>query len=336
MTSRLVQAVGFLEVRRCSLHAAGRKGYLKAYGAHLAASKPPPGYLATLIPAAGADLSAVLHLSSWASLDERDASEAEVERAHEAGGLANVAGDSSEIYAEALECTLAAGAAGNGSATHFAIPDTAAQPGVYEWREYQLELGYNPIPKLREAFARGLPSKIEADEERRAQIAMMAYTDVGPLNRFVEVGAAPRSAPRARQHGVGTVAGAVPVPHQCGTTHATTLCLPRPPPPPPGVALRVDAGGHARQGGGAQEHRVARHDRRGRAHGPVFLDRLLPTRAVLAVAMSTTAWRDDALRRVSTHAGGAPAMSARQLSSRGVIFPALSGRLASCSVLTNT
>ena len=51
--------------------------------------------------------------------------------------------------------TAAAAAAMDGDAT--------SRTGVFELRTYQLELGYNPIPKLIGHMADGLPSKLASD-----------------------------------------------------------------------------------------------------------------------------------------------------------------------------
>ena len=39
--------------------------------------------------------------------------------------------------------------------------------GIYELRNYQLVPGYDTVPKLRQMFKDGLPSKIEADGHGR-------------------------------------------------------------------------------------------------------------------------------------------------------------------------
>ena len=41
--------------------------------------------------------------------------------------------------------------------------DATSRTGVFELRTYQLELGYNPIPKLIGHMADGLPSKLASD-----------------------------------------------------------------------------------------------------------------------------------------------------------------------------
>lgn len=54
-------------------------------------------------------------------------------------------------------------------------------------RTYQLELGYNPVPKLIGHMVEGLPSKLASDPDELGALVGMFYSDVGRLNRFVEV-----------------------------------------------------------------------------------------------------------------------------------------------------
>jgi hypothetical protein len=52
---------------------------------------------------------------------------------------------------------------------------------VFEMRRYQLELGYNPVPKLIEHMSEGLPSKLAADEVR-SMSHWSPYDRVGVVN----------------------------------------------------------------------------------------------------------------------------------------------------------
>jgi len=63
----------------------------------------------------------------------------------------------------------------------------AAAQGVFEIRTYQLELGYNPIPKLVAHMEDGLPSKMASDTAKLGQLVFMGWSDVGKLNQFVEL-----------------------------------------------------------------------------------------------------------------------------------------------------
>ena len=58
---------------------------------------------------------------------------------------------------------------------------------IFEIRTYTLQLGYNPIPKMQNLYAEGLPSKIASDEEKLSELIWIGYADVGDLNKFVEI-----------------------------------------------------------------------------------------------------------------------------------------------------
>ena len=96
----------------------------------------------------------------------------------------------SEMYLPATPC-LEAIAKSPSDARAFsrwkAFSDFNDKPGVFELRAYQLELGYNPIPKLVAHMAEGLPSKLASDPDENGALIGMFYSDVGRLNRFVEV-----------------------------------------------------------------------------------------------------------------------------------------------------
>lgn len=190
--SSLVAGKGFVEVRRAVLRPDRRAAYLAAHKdhqPHLARARP--GLLACLVGELGADANEAISLYAHSSYDERDQRErARASDSAYAAALGKIEGECiqherSEAFVEALECIAAAGADARG-ASAFA-PRASRTSAVYEWREYQLVLGYNPIPKLREAFVAGLPSKVAVDTDRRAELAFMGWTDVGPLNRFVEL-----------------------------------------------------------------------------------------------------------------------------------------------------
>ena len=64
------------------------------------------------------------------------------------------------------------------------VPEAAgsnpgAGRGVFEVRTYQLELGYNPIPKLVAHMTEGLPSKLASDPNRVGRLVGMFYSGVG-------------------------------------------------------------------------------------------------------------------------------------------------------------
>ena len=101
-----------------------------------------------------------------------------------------VAHQESSMFLEASDCMAAAGAA---PANQFASPlPPPAEPATYELRTYQLSLGYSSVPLLQKAFVEGLPAKVKADKTGR--LALMAYSDVGALNTFVELWRYPSAA----------------------------------------------------------------------------------------------------------------------------------------------
>jgi hypothetical protein len=55
----------------------------------------------------------------------------------------------------------------------------------YELRTYQLELGYNPVPKLVEEFTKGIPAKLAAADY--GQLVLIAASEVGDLNKVIEL-----------------------------------------------------------------------------------------------------------------------------------------------------
>jgi hypothetical protein len=177
MAGRLIAGRGLIEVRRTVLKPNRKTAWLDAL-----TPKHTPGLLACLVPELGADEHEVITLHAYDDYDARDARPKPLQHVQQEG---RVLRERSEVYVEALECIAAAGA-GDKGATAFTPAKPYPAP-VYEWREYQLELGYNPIPKLREAFVDGLPSKVAADSHKRGELAMMGWTDIGLLNRFVEL-----------------------------------------------------------------------------------------------------------------------------------------------------
>jgi hypothetical protein len=93
----------------------------------------------------------------------------------------------SEIFLEATKATASAGMEANDVLRRAREGNGGRADGVFEWRRYQLELGYNPIPKLVDALAKGLPSKLASDRDGRGELVWMGYSDVGKLNQFVEL-----------------------------------------------------------------------------------------------------------------------------------------------------
>ena len=95
---------------------------------------------------------------------------------------------SSEMFLPAVKCLEVAGGETDAMLRIKNLSAPAkTPPGVFELRTYQLELGYNPIPKLIELMAHGLPSKLASDQKKEGTLVGMFFSDVGRLNRFVEI-----------------------------------------------------------------------------------------------------------------------------------------------------
>jgi hypothetical protein len=56
---------------------------------------------------------------------------------------------------------------------------------MYELRQYQLNPGYNSVPRLLDSFAEGLPHKVAADSN--SKLVFFGFIDVGMLNTVIEL-----------------------------------------------------------------------------------------------------------------------------------------------------
>ncbi|GAB5361166.1 hypothetical protein AAMO2058_000690500 [Amorphochlora amoebiformis] len=88
----------------------------------------------------------------------------------------------SSIYVEAKATLEACGLPG---AAGFDGAAKAEKPGIYEFRRYELALGYTTVPRFLEYYGEGLPSKLDADPE--AELVTLLYSDVGMLNEVYEI-----------------------------------------------------------------------------------------------------------------------------------------------------
>ena len=71
---------------------------------------------------------------------------------------------------------------------YFSIPEEAnSLDAVYEIRHYQLIPGYETVPQLIEIFNEGLPDKINACDSSTGRLILLAHSDVGLLNQFIEI-----------------------------------------------------------------------------------------------------------------------------------------------------
>ena len=181
-------APALFEMRTYTLHPSMAGEYLRrTEEAGALRKRVLPGMLGFWSVEAGGQLATVKHLYSHRSMAAR----AETRRAMGGDGdwqgylsaaMPCVAGAHAEIFSECPDVMRAASSPA--SAADFS-PPPAAGPGVYELREYQLVAGYGSVGKLREAFVRGLGSKVAADVNGR--LAFFGYTEFGVLNKVIEV-----------------------------------------------------------------------------------------------------------------------------------------------------
>ena len=198
-----------------------------------------PGYVCSWRVSAGANPDEITHLHHYPDYDARDAAIAEMDadpawNAFDAAAAPAVASRSSEIYLPAAACFAAAGVErAPADAVRLAtgitpIPGSPARSnpgasrGVFEVRTYQLELGYNPIPKLVAHMAEGLPSKLASDPNRVGRLVGMFYSDVGGSTDSSKSGGTPVSGSHSRARG-GANGGKVERDHRCHRAHGADV-----------------------------------------------------------------------------------------------------------------
>lgn len=66
--------------------------------------------------------------------------------------------------------------------------DDSRNSSILEFRRYQLQLGYDTVPKFLDLYAQGLPSKLEAPgTDPTTTLVTVLYTEVGRLNEVWEI-----------------------------------------------------------------------------------------------------------------------------------------------------
>lgn len=223
-----------LEIREYWLHPAGVKPFL-ALSAETAGLRrsllPLVGFWS---PDTGAgDLNRVVHLYAYESLEARDAARAaaarhqgwqryiDAARPHVQRQASRIMVEAAGVYAAvgapgaagfdahhgdgdgaaagggaAADASSGRGSGGGGGGSNASAGVSSSSKGLYELREYQLSPGYGSVPRLYEAFERGLPAKIAAGPEGR--LVALAHSDVGVLNNVVELWRYPGAAACAR------------------------------------------------------------------------------------------------------------------------------------------
>lgn len=139
------------------------------------------------VVAENASLNTMVHFYAYKNHEERDrlrgvALQSPEWQQYIADSREYVASQESTIYMPALtslyEPILPSSSAPDG-------PTDKNDASVYEFRQTQLIPGYGSVPKLLEAFERGLPQKMEADQD--GKMVFLAFSDVGTLNNVIEL-----------------------------------------------------------------------------------------------------------------------------------------------------
>jgi hypothetical protein len=173
------------------------EAYLAACEAHAATrTRVEPGFLGSFRTSTGGDVHEITQVTHHVDYDARDDALRKMRndpawRAFIEHTAPMLQSQSSEMYLPASACVTAAGKDPNEDprrAWRDLVSGTSREGrGVFEIRTYQLELGYGPIPKLIEHMVKGLPSKLASDVHARGTLVGMFYSDVGRLNRFLEI-----------------------------------------------------------------------------------------------------------------------------------------------------
>lgn len=147
----------------------------------------------------GGTLNRVVHLYHYNDFDERDSTRRAAAQdpqwkqyVHDSRNF--VAHQESSVYLPAVPVLHAAHA----RPIHSVLQSSSSPrpplwpPPMYELRTYQLSPGYGSVPKLIQAFQKGIPHKIAADKS--SELIYFGYTDVGILNNVIELWRYPSAA----------------------------------------------------------------------------------------------------------------------------------------------
>lgn len=200
-----------VELRQYHLHPEHAAAFLKATNeaADLRKSLVPLRFFS--VAETGTRLNTVTHAYYYANgLPERDATRAAQGQhpdwqAYVANCQSHVAAQYSDIFVEASFLDGVAGLAQlpeqtatttSSSSSNKTFPDDNSS-AILELRHYQLQLGYDTVPKFLELYKQGLPSKLQAPGTHpTTSLVTVLYSDVGRLNQVYEIW----------YHGAGTVA----------------------------------------------------------------------------------------------------------------------------------
>jgi|TARA_B110000003_G_scaffold272508_1_gene308523 hypothetical protein len=193
-TSATQKTGGIYEVRTYDIEPSRLDEYLAmcADSANERKKVTNEGFVGFFVTELGGDAHEVTHVYRYDDYDARDDARNAMKRSETWTAFLKaskpmVRRQKSEIFLEATKATASAGMEANDVLRRAREGNGGRADGVFEWRRYQLELGYNPIPKLVDALAKGLPSKLASDRDGRGELVWMGYSDVGKLNQFVEL-----------------------------------------------------------------------------------------------------------------------------------------------------
>ena len=146
-----------------------------------------PGWLGMWKTELGGPIHTVRHLYRWADYDERDQARscAEAQSLPLLSLRQKLAASESVVMVEATAGLQACGLKGAVGFTSPAGTDAAAV--AWELRTYQLQLGYETVPKFLELYTDGLKDKLAADDSGASQLATLLYSDCGSLNVVMEL-----------------------------------------------------------------------------------------------------------------------------------------------------
>ena len=187
---------GFYEIRKYKVEPNDLSKYLELCAKSAKKRKElSPGFCGFFIPEVGSDLNVLTHVYHYKDYDERDLIREKMRKDKSwqkflEKSIEMIEEQHSEVYIEANVATEAAGLMLNSfqkNATKMMDDDGGDKSSVFEIRTYTLQLGYNPIPKMQNLYAEGLPSKIKSDTNKLGELLWIGYCDVGDLNKFIEI-----------------------------------------------------------------------------------------------------------------------------------------------------
>tara|TARA_B110001452_G_scaffold255373_1_gene247749 strand:- start:26 stop:820 length:795 start_codon:yes stop_codon:yes gene_type:complete len=142
----------------------------------------------------GGTVGCVHHLYHWRDYDQRDGALDRLSD-HDALFMAHpetLQSSRAVVMLEATDCLESCGLPG---AAGFASPpappevEGAEAPPLVCWelRTYQLQLGYDTVPRFLALYGEGLKDKLAADSSGASSLATLLYSDCGSLNVVIEL-----------------------------------------------------------------------------------------------------------------------------------------------------